>query len=156
MEVSKPGLNKRVFAVLIDLLLLNLILLLLGPGVPKSQMLWSGFWLLKDIAVVSPGKLCAQLGIIGPDNRSADFWRRLVRNIPLAIPFIPIVEYVVLRMSPQGLRWGDHLAQTRVIDLNPSKEDGAYLWYSIGLYVVIGVIMFLTRPWEQGADVIPQ
>jgi hypothetical protein len=57
-----------------------------------------------------------------------------------------------MRSSPDGRRWGDRLADTRVQDERPGVSDGRYLGYSIGLVVVLMLLQaFANRSSVQAA-----
>lgn len=63
------------------------------------------------------------------------------RNVVFIIPLIShIVEYFKLRSDPQGLRFGDQIAGTKVHDLKPEENDQKYLFISIG--IVVGYKIF--------------
>ena len=72
------------------------------------------FFLLKDgFGGYSPGKALMGVQVVTATSQAPiSFWASFKRNIPLAIPFLPLVVAFQLK---QGRRFGDGWAHTRVI-----------------------------------------
>jgi HEAT repeat protein len=137
-----PGANKRVFAFLVDGVTYSVAIALGAMALPQlagagGWLLWSAYFLIRDLPGASLGKRVTNLTILDHDGQPAATGGLLLRNVPIAIPFVAIAEYFVMKASPDGRRWGDRWANTRVQDLNPGLSDGRYLWYSISLVVVL-------------------
>ena len=81
--------------------------------------------------------MCTGLRVIDRQHRAVTIFQRIARNLTLIIPLVGIVEYFVLRASPEGLRWGDRLAETRVVDKCPPTHDRRFLWYGIILLILV-------------------
>ena len=142
---ASPGIHKRVCAAFVDMVignLLSIVFLVLLPIAGRWLVL--SLWLLvRDLLGRSPGKVCVGLAIENRERGKPDRIQLLVRNITMAIPLLPLVEYVMVRMSPQGLRLGDQWGRTRVIDLKPERADGPFLWYGLGLLVLFFMLCML-------------
>jgi HEAT repeat protein/uncharacterized RDD family membrane protein YckC len=137
-----PGPNKRVFAFLIDGITFSLIFAALSRVRPElgglwEYALWSGFFLLRDIAGGSLGKRLTGLTIVTGTGQPASTSSLIFRNVPVVIPFVVIAEYFVMKGASDGKRWGDRWAGTRVQDLRPHVSDGRFLLYSIGVVVAL-------------------
>ena len=137
-----PGPNKRVFAFLVDGVTFSLVFSALGTVSPQLAgsleiVVWSAYFLLRDVAGGSLGKRLAGLTIVDSAGQPAGAGSLLLRNVTVAIPLVAIAEYFVMKGSPQGQRWGDRWAGTRVRDTRPHVSDGRFLWYGIGLIVLL-------------------
>lgn len=143
MESSVPGPNKRVFAFLFDIVLLNTIQLV-PIAFLQSYFVTAAYIILKDVFSRSPGKLLTGLQIHDLEQQKASLSARIVRNILLPIPVFPLVEYIALRLSPEGRRLGDRLAGTRVVDVSHNLSEGTYMLLSFGLIIIITVFLFVT------------
>ncbi len=154
-EVSQPAQassapptppNKRVFAILLDFFIFNLVvtpILFVIPGLqfPVTFVLGPIYILLKDFRQgQSIGKLVTGLQIFGDDGTPPPIQKLILRNVPFAIPIIGILmgllEYLVSQNSADRKRLGDRFAGTRVGDLHPERGDSMFLLYSIGLIVL--------------------
>ncbi len=125
----------RAAGYLIDLLpafLLVLFALIPFVGSVIAGLLLTPYWLFRDVAGASPGKLLLGTKIVGPGGQPTPTSARIIRNVPLAIgPFlliIPLLGYVLAPVAggivilvetiliiTQGERLGDKLAGTRVV-----------------------------------------
>lgn len=140
-----PGPNKRVFAFLIDGIAYSAALALLEMLFPQIRnsgqyLLWAVYFLLRDVAGRSLGKRLTGLTVVNGAGQPAGTASLIIRNVPIAIPFVVIVEYVVMRQSSDARRLGDRWANTRVRDERPGVNDGRYLAYSIALIVVLALM----------------
>lgn len=146
-SLAVPGPNKRVFAMLVDSLLFGLLTTFVVPQL--SGILFSSLYLLvRDIAGRSVGKMITGLTIVATSGGKPDVKALIIRNVPLAIPLVVIIEYSIMRRSPEGARWGDKLAGTLVRDSKPGG-DGMYLLYSIALVVAFGFLLNATGRWPE-------
>ncbi len=144
MNIIKPGVNKRVCAFVMDMVLINLLVMLLGTFLDKimSWVLTSLYILLRDcINGQSIGKSIVGIQVMSIDNQILKPTQTLVRNTLMVIPILPLIEYFVMLKNPEGRRLGDKIANTVVIDLHPERKDMNYLWISIAIYLVF---IFLT------------
>ena len=146
-SLGVPGPNKRVFAVLVDSVLFGLLTTFVVPQL--SGILFSSLYLLvRDVAGRSVGKMVTGLTIVAAAGGTPGTKALIVRNVPLAIPLVAIVEYFIMRRSPEGARWGDRLAGTLVRDSKPGG-DGMFLVYSIALVVAYAVLLNFTGRWPE-------
>jgi HEAT repeat protein/uncharacterized RDD family membrane protein YckC len=137
-----PGPHKRVFGFLVDGVTFSLVFSAfrtLSPRLAGSWeiFLWSGYFLLRDVAGGSLGKRLTGLTIVDSAGRPAGAGSLILRNVPVAIPLVVIAEYFVMKGSSQGQRWGDRWAGTRVQDKRPHVSDGVFFWYGLGLIVLL-------------------
>jgi len=139
--MNTPGPNKRIFAFLVD----QLVILVLVAVCPSHNFLAFLFvtlyWLLRDIRGKSPGKLLSGLKVVDRNGQEADIPKKILRNLTITLPFFFIVEYFFMRTSAEGLRLGDRMVGTRVIDLNPSWKDRNFLLLTIPILVLEYVIV---------------
>lgn len=106
LPVRSP--SHRGSALVVDLLLSVLTLPLAGLGL--------GYFLLRDAmgGGQSLGKRLYRLKVVDAESGEPCSLRTsLARNIWLLVPFMPMFEVVAL--SATGLRWGDRMAETRVV-----------------------------------------
>lgn len=134
-----PGPNKRVFAALVDVILYLVATVFLLPQL-AGVLVFAIYFLIRDIGGRSVGKIATGLLIVDTAGGGPQRSQLLLRNVPMAIPVVPIIEYFIMRRSAEGARWGDQLAKTRVRDPNPGN-DGKFLLYSIAL--LVGYMMLL-------------
>lgn len=137
-----PGPNKRVFAFLIDSVTFSLAFAAATMLAPRlagvwEYGLWSIFFLLRDVAGGSLGKRLTGLTVVDATGQPASTGSLIFRNLPIVLPFVVIAEYFVMKGASDGKRWGDRWAGTRVQDQRPNVSDGRFLWYSIGVVVVL-------------------
>lgn len=125
--------NRRHLAYILDLLFMYVLFLVAGiaigvilfiAGFTEEQVEtaalvlgWAVFlplFLCKDgFAGRSPGKFIC--GVMVVDKRTHEptwFGRSFVRNLPLIIPFVPLIIALLLQ---RGYRWGDGWAGTKVV-----------------------------------------
>ena len=147
-----PGPNKRVFAFLVDSVIYEVAFALLtlllpqlgGLGVVK-HLPRAVYFLLRDVIGPSFGKRLTSLTIVGGEGRPPGAASLILRNLPIVIPLVIVAEYFVMRQSSEGRRWGDRWANTCVQDMRPEVADGRFLWYSIGLAVVLLLVQGLAN-----------
>jgi len=144
MGIRKPGPNKRVFAFLIDAVIANCVSLFLSlAGIKIGWVFFIVYILFRDCYNGrSIGKLCVNLQVVNEDGSPADFTKSLIRNILMAIPFFPIIEYFVMINDSLGMRLGDKLAKTQVNDLGTEDKESLYLVLSIVLFIVFAFLYF--------------
>jgi uncharacterized RDD family membrane protein YckC len=121
--------NRRQFAWLLDVMALWVVLFMIAfvvgavGGAARADVsgvaavlpwLLYGAWLLKDgFGGHSPGKSAMGLQVVDIDTgQGADFGASFKRNLPMLIPFAPLVA--AFQMS-RGPRLGDGWANTRVV-----------------------------------------
>jgi len=144
MEFNKPGPNKRVCAFVIDSIvgwILGIVFsFILARNV--SFIIWTAVILFKDcFSGQSFGKFLVGTQIVDENNYPASALKVIIRNIFMAIPIFPIIEYVVmLRDKEEGKRIGDRVGKTKVTDLKPEVKDSLFLWISIVLVLIVMVI----------------
>lgn len=143
MEIHKPGPNKRVFAYLLDILIISVIAVLLSfIGITIHWFIWAAYILFRDCyQAKSLGRLFAGLQVVDESGNPASAIQTIIRNVFLIIPVFPIIEYFVMLNDKQGRRIGDKVAKTQVNDLKPQEKDSVYLFLSILCFVGSVVIM---------------
>lgn len=125
----------RVAGYLLDVIpamVLGLVGIIPIVGVIIAGFLLAPYWLLRDIAGASLGKLVLGTKVVRKDGQPASAGARVLRNLPLAIGpallIIPLLGYVVgpsvaviivlteaILLLSQGDRIGDRLAGTTVV-----------------------------------------
>jgi uncharacterized RDD family membrane protein YckC len=76
------------------------------------------FVLFEGLAGATPGKRAARLRVTGADGGPAGLKRSLVRNALRVVDGLPafgIVGAVLIASSPERTRFGDRVAETRVV-----------------------------------------
>jgi uncharacterized RDD family membrane protein YckC len=90
------------------------------------------YWLLRDVAGASLGKMLLGLKVVAKDGQPASTGARVLRNLPLSLgpacALIPVLGYVIaapvagivvlveaIMLLSQGERLGDRLAKTAVV-----------------------------------------
>jgi uncharacterized RDD family membrane protein YckC len=139
-EAIKKCPNKRVFAFLIDLLLVSIIVL------PFSGVVWFivflAYFLTRDALFngQSLGKLLTGLRVVDLEGNKCTLQRSSLRNIIFIVPVISyIVEYFVMVSTKDERRLGDIIAKTKVEDNRPNIKDGWFLLFSILLAGIFGI-----------------
>ena len=146
MDIHKPGPNKRVFAFLIDSLIASGIGLFLSfAGIKIEWLVWIAYIVLRDCYNgKSIGKFCVNLQVINEEGKPANFVQSVTRNILMAIPVFPIIEYFVMMNDGLGRRIGDKLAKTQVNDLESEDKESLYLMLSIALAIIVALILTIS------------
>ena len=62
------------------------------------------------------GKMFLKIRVVKIDGRRCDFASSAIRNITLLIPILNLIEFVLALTDRQGLRLGDKMAKTQVVD----------------------------------------
>ena len=144
VNFQKPGPNKRVCAFIID----SIIGQVFG-GIFAFMMAKDVGWMLYAIFILtrdslngqSIGKILVGLQVVEQNYSPVSPAKTILRNISMAIPLVPLIEYyVMLNDKAEGKRLGDLLAKTRVHDLKPERKDSAFLWISVALFVALVAI----------------
>ena len=135
--------NKRVCAFLVDMLCLVSIEAILGIIV--AEIVWvldAAYLLLRDALFQgrSIGKYFVGLQVVNASGEPCTLLRSAVRNAIFLLPIIIIIEYVVMRFSPQERRLGDLIAKTTVLDLRPDRSDTLFMLLSIVVIVVFLIV----------------
>ena len=134
--VTKAATGERAGAYIIDVLPAFAVGLVFG-WIPLVGAIIAGFflgayWLLRDVAGASLGKMLLGLRVARTDGSEATVGQRILRNLPLSIgpslliipllgyalgPFVSLAIFVVeiVLVLTQGERMGDKLASTVVV-----------------------------------------
>ncbi len=146
MDFNMPGPNKRVCAYFIDLIIITAI------GMVLSLMFSMNiYWIIYALLILfkdsfngqSFGKYLVGTQIIDESNSPASITKASIRNIFMAIPILPLIEYfVMINDKQEGRRMGDRVVKTRVNDLRPDLKDRPFLFISLVLAVIYVVAMF--------------
>jgi len=146
-HMAKPGPNKRVFAFLIDVLVARVLAELLSLlGMDMSWLIIIVYILCRDgYKGISIGKSLANLQVVDERQQPINIGQSLIRNIPMAIPLFPLVEYFVSLHDPLGKRIGDKAAKTQVTDLRPGEKETLYLILSIAAVIVIVAVTTIAK-----------
>lgn len=133
-RVSRQHLLLRFGAFLLDALLIALVLILPGSIaswiiIAWGQMSWiarvwnvvfllflAGILLRDGRSGRSLGKLIMGLGLRGREGGRSGYGHSIVRNLPLLIPGINLIEILLVLFSAEGRRIGDRLAGTTVVE----------------------------------------
>ncbi|MFD2256797.1 RDD family protein [Luteolibacter algae] len=128
-EGTEAPLDKRILAAFIDMLVAIGISWAAGMingrlGYPAAV----GYLLTRDslpfLEGQSLGKKVVNLQAVneGGKSLSGDWTPGIIRNIPMIIPFFPLIELIILVINkdkPNGMRrLGDQFAKTKVITVN--------------------------------------
>jgi uncharacterized RDD family membrane protein YckC len=111
-------------------------------SIGASQSFWASFipsaaWaMVRDVGGRSWGKKLVGLDVAAADGSSnVPSKARVLRNLTIAFPFLPIVEFFYVYSS--GLRLGDRLAGTSVVDRSPDQQ-GKGSWSGQLVLTLIG------------------
>ena len=173
MDKNKASVWKRIFAYLIDSLIITIpLFVFMMIGIFFRSHYWYGIdWDLIIVSIFitqifsyvyilfkdalfdgrSIGKKVLNLQVVNNRKKPCSIVKSLLRNITLIIPFLPIIELIMIIVDKNGKRLGDRLAKTQVIP-NPLKSgtekrrDYSLLFLSIIfsllilLYIILGVV----------------
>jgi uncharacterized RDD family membrane protein YckC len=153
--------NRRTVALLVDSLPYSLLI-----GVPVSQLLilsghvfpgstlllYAPLYLLRDaFGAAGLGKRLVGLSLAqAGSDASPSMSARILRGVPLVIPFVSLVEYFVAYYGNEPMqRLGDKMAGTRVIDVAPERfGTSSWSWQLLlacvvawALYVIEGMVI---------------
>jgi uncharacterized RDD family membrane protein YckC len=121
-----------------------------GQGFFLVQMLiWIPYILLRDlIGLESWGKRLVGLELRSNDERPLTAGRKVLRNVPLAIPIFQLIEFFAAYKGkdPKMLRFGDRWAKTSVAAKDPSTIKGHYQGILIVAMLVMGAAQFYATP----------
>ena len=124
--------------------------------IPVGVFLEPLYFLVRDALFGgrSFGKLIVGLAVVDLNGNRCGLARSILRNFVFALPDLAagfgllftgtgilgyffsvffFIEYLAMTFSPEGRRFGDRLAKTRVIDTRPHLKDFHFLWLSIFL-----------------------
>ena len=124
IKIKNKNLNKRVFAFLIDWGIFVVIRFIINHQIIIAMMFV--YFLFRDALFEgqSIGKKAAGLKVVDPNNQKCSLWRSCLRNILFLIPLLGvIIEYIVMGISGDARRIGDHIAGTTVVDERPEVSD---------------------------------
>ena len=166
---TKVGPNKRICAFLIDefsVILLITLLSFLSIGILGS-IIGIFYILFRDsFTGQGLGKMLVGLQAENDQGGEMSISQGLIRNIPFVLPiagfffwqesvissalaFIPLIEYIAMRLDKDGKRIGDRLDHTKVRDLKPQVSDMVYLLASLGMAVAFFVFIFMSAKGAQ-------
>ncbi len=127
MEVLAPAIasaGKRIVAFLIDAIIMAVIS---GIVNPIGIVLALAYLLTRDALPFldgqSIGKKVFNLQAVDykGDPLTYNWITSITRNVFLIIPVMPVIELIVLMVNEDGLRVGDQLANTRVVDVDTEQ-----------------------------------
>ena len=98
------------------LAMLSIVPLILGWGIAIICLV--GYSMFKDglFGGRSLGKKLLGMRVVTKDGKACDFVKSLLRNIVYIIPFMMFVELIMLFVDKEGLRFGDKIAGTQVVE----------------------------------------
>ncbi|MBN1946934.1 MAG: RDD family protein [Bradymonadales bacterium] len=117
---------------------------------PIQLAIWGVYLAIRDlVGATSFGKYLVGLGL-APSGDSAGrvpIGSRVLRNLPLIIPFVPVIEFVIAYYgNDQMQRLGDKLAKTQVVDLDTRKSLGSWSGMLLLAFLLFLGINFLLVP----------
>ncbi len=139
--------NRRSVAWILEFIPIYVVSTLVLSLISASELLaWLilAVWLaVRDLWGASWGKKLVGLDVAPIDDASREVspGSRVLRNVPLMVPLVPIVEFFVayLGSDPQMKRIGDRLAGTRIVDRFPdTRGRGSWSGMLILALVVAG------------------
>ncbi len=92
-------------------------------------LIWVPYLLVRDLlGLCSWGKYVVGLRLVNRKGGDLTLGQRVLRNVPLAIPLFPIVEFFAAfkGTAPEMLRFGDRWAHTQVVAAKPQSIRGQY------------------------------
>ena len=135
MERFSQTILLRAAAFIVDALVMALLLMLpaaaisygfvfLGGALVSVAVIWyvasavllTGILLRDGYRGRSPGKRLLGLRLLTPGNRPCSYGRSILRNLPLLVPGLNLVEVILILASHQSRRTGDRLAKTVVVE----------------------------------------
>lgn len=125
----------RVAAFVVDTLSLAMLLILpasllsyafvfFGRSIKAISIVWyaavlvlfAGILLRDGYRGRSPGKRLLGLRLLTPGNRPCSYARSVLRNLPILIPGLNVIEMLLVLFGTQSRRTGDRLAGTAVVE----------------------------------------
>jgi uncharacterized RDD family membrane protein YckC len=79
-----------------------------------AQLLFLVLFLLRDAVGTSPGKVLLGLSVARVDGRRVRPFDSVLRNLPLLVPGLHLLEAAAVVFRPDSRRLGDRLAGTTV------------------------------------------
>lgn len=127
---------------------------LLGGGAPGALValemaIWGVFILFRDVpGGASPGKRLVGLAVApAADDGSGGavpVGRRILRNVPIAIPLVPAIEFLVAYYGNERMqRLGDRMSATCVVDRSPERL-GRGSW-SLQLLLALALLVLVHK-----------
>ncbi len=152
---------KRLFAVLVDLLLFSTVSAALIVGsrwLERPWLLWADlgllalYVLLRDVyGPGSLGKVLTGLSLAPEDDLRPEhlsFGARVLRQLTLLVPVLGhTMEFVVMAYAADGRRVGDRWAGSRVLDKRPDASERTFLVYSLVALAVLAAATLLPLRW---------
>lgn len=143
--------NRRTVAWLLEISVIrHLTTVLVATVLPFNVLSWvlPGLWiLLRDVKTTSWGKRVLGLEVVScrSDAPVADTKARLLRNLPLLVPLVAIVEFFVAygAQNTDMQRLGDRLAETRIRDASPEHlGNGTFVGPLVGTVFGLGLLEY--------------
>lgn len=125
----------RVAAFVVDTLSLAMLLILpasllsyafvfFGRSIKSISIIWYAALLVLFAGILlrdgyrgrSPGKRLLGLRLLTPGNRPCSYARSVLRNLPILIPGLNVIEMLLVLFGTQSRRTGDRLAGTAVVE----------------------------------------
>ncbi len=150
---NKPSSLKRIFAYLLDMTIITIpLIVFIIIGILFKPSYWLGinqdsiiisliitqfflytYILFKDSLFDgrSIGKKVFNIQVIDKDEQSCSITKSFLRNIILIIPFLPLIELIIIIFDKTGKRFGDKLAKTQVKLYSSNQETKKRKNYSI-------------------------
>jgi len=135
MHEDRQTILLRLAAFVVDALTLALLLILpaslvsyafvlFGRSINGISVVWYLAMLILFLGILlrdgyhgrSPGKRLLGLRLLTPGNRPCGYARSILRNLPLLIPGLNLVEMILVLFSAESRRAGDRLAGTAVVE----------------------------------------
>ena len=105
-------------------------------------LVWVPYILIRDIlGVRSWGKKVVGLTLASDADARLSTGQKVIRNIPLIVPFVPLIEFFVAfkGSDPKMRRLGDRWAKTHVVAEDAASVKGSYsLQLVLALFVMYG------------------
>lgn len=121
----KADLGKRVAAVAIDSVGISIIagilspipvLNIIGALLPAAYMLTRDGFDFEFMDRRSIGKKLMKIRPVRLDGQPMDLMGSIARNWPFLVPIVPLIGFFIAMNDPQGMRIGDKVANTIVVD----------------------------------------
>lgn len=114
---------------------------------------WGAYILVRDLLgsaslgkrLVGLGVAPAMAGAAAAADAPVSAGRRVLRSVPIAIPFVPVVEFFVAYYGNPGMqRLGDQWAGTQVVDRAPERM-GRGAWS--GQLLLAFLLLIVVQAW---------
>ena len=110
------------FALILPASIISYAVVLIWDTTTAISTIWQVALALFGVAILardsmgrSPGKKLLGLVIESPRGRTCGPIRSIIRNLTVLIPGINVIEFLILILTKNGVRLGDRLARTRIV-----------------------------------------